>query len=123
MRPFYKMLSHGETLIVLGDSPPLQAEATDTDMVVNFLGAKRRLAGGALRMAQSTHSDIGAYLCYYDGQGKYRVEVCPPGSSHDHQSVQNIYDFFSRAILSDPGLWWGADLLPSMPLVSNDEGV
>lgn len=120
MRPFYKMLAKHQTLIVVGDSPPLGADSSDTDIVVNFLGAKRRLAGGALRMAQSTDSDIGAYLCYYVDKGNYRVEICPPAPASDPQSVQNIYDFFSRAILSDPGLWWGADLLPSMPVVSEE---
>ncbi|OYU46523.1 MAG: hypothetical protein CFE44_01700 [Burkholderiales bacterium PBB4] len=116
MRPFYRMLDKHQTLIILGDSPPLQSEPTDSDIVVNFLGAKRRLAGGALRMAQATKSDIGAYLCYYQSPGQYKVEVCNPMPADDLQSIQNVYDFFSRAIVADPGLWWGADLLPSMPI-------
>ena len=117
MRPFYRMLERNQTLIVLGDSPPLTPEPSDSDMVVNFLGEKRRLAGGALRLAQATHSNIGAYLCYYCGPGQYRVEVCPPGPALQPQTIQNIYDFFSQAILKDPGRWWGADLLPNMPIV------
>lgn len=119
MRPFYKMLAKHQVLIILGDSPPLKAAPSDTDMVVDFLGEKRRLAGGALRIAQSTDSDIGAYLCYYVGKGEYRVEICPPRPANEPHSVQGIYDFFSRAILKDPGLWWGADLLPSMPKEPN----
>ena len=116
MRPFYRMLERKETLIVLGDSPPLQPELSDADLVVNFLGATRRLAGGALRLAQSTDSNLGAYVCNYQSPGHYIVEVCPIGPANDPQTVQRIYDFFSAAILKNPGLWWGSDLLPSMPL-------
>ncbi|OYT92809.1 MAG: hypothetical protein CFE43_07015 [Burkholderiales bacterium PBB3] len=116
MRPFYRMLERKETLIVLGDSPPLQPELSDADLAVNFLGAVRRLAGGALRLAQSTDSNLGAYVCNYKSPGNYVVEMCPIGLASDPQTVQRIYDFFSAAILKNPGLWWGSDLLPSMPL-------
>ena len=116
MRPFYRMLARKETLIVLGDSPPLQSESSDGDLVVNFLGANRRLAGGALRLAQSTDSNLGAYICQYKSPGNYVVELCPIGRARDPQTIQRIYDFFSGAILKNPGLWWGSDLLPNMPI-------
>ena len=116
MRPFYRMLERRETLIVLGDSPPLQPEKNDTDLVTNFLGAKRRLAGGALRLAQSTDSNLGAYVCRYESPGCYVVEVCEIGPARDPKTIQRVYDFFSTAILKNPGLWWGSDLLASMPV-------
>lgn len=115
MRPFYRMLQRKETLVVLGDSPPLQPDPSEADVVVNFLGARRRLAGGALRLAQATDSDIGAYVCNYESPGRYSVKVSQIGSPHEIQTIQQIYDFFSTEILRNPGLWWGADLLPSMP--------
>lgn len=111
MRPFYRMLERNDTLIVLGDSPALP---NSPSMTVNFLGQNRLLAGGALRLAQRTDSDIGGYLCHHRGGGNYELEVCPIGPADDPQTIQRIYDFFSAAILKNPGHWWAADLLPDM---------
>ena len=34
----------------------------------------------------------------------------------DPLALEKIYDFFSHALLRDPGGWWAHDLLPHMQL-------
>ena len=119
LRPFYRMLEHRETLVVLGDAPVLP---NGVSMTVDFLGARRMMAGGALRMAQRTGSDLGGYVCRHLGQGRYELEVCPIGPANDPQTVAQVYRFFNDRILAQPGLWWAADLLPNMPPVIAQPG-
>jgi lauroyl/myristoyl acyltransferase len=115
LRPFFRMLQAHETLVVLGDAP---ATPHGVAMTVDFLGLDRLLAGGALRMAQSTGSDLGGYLCRYLGPGRYELVMCPIGPADDPQTVARLYRFFSDSIQARPGLWWAADLLPQMPQAS-----
>ena len=115
LKPFYAMLQRGEVLLVLADLP---ASPTGAAMQVNFLGERRGLAGGALRMAQQTGSDIGAYVCRHVGKGRYRLEFGPVSSCHDGTALDSIYQFFSDKIMETPGCWWGADLLQLIPSVA-----
>ncbi|MEI7538194.1 MAG: hypothetical protein WCJ76_13325 [Comamonadaceae bacterium] len=116
LRPFYRMLERSEALIVLGDAPVLPNGAA---MTVDFLGAQRRIAGGALRLAESTDSDLGAYICRYRSPGRYEVRLCPIGAAKDPETVARIYRFFNQHVLEQPGLWLAADLLPSMPALES----
>lgn len=112
IRPFYRMLEQGETLVVLGDAPVLPHGVSTK---VDFLGASRLLAGGALRLAQKANCDLGGYICRMERPGHYVMEWCPPGPANDPRTVQRVYDFFTRAIEESPGHWWASDLLPAMP--------
>lgn len=114
LRPFYRMLEHGEVLVVLADAPVLPQGAA---MTVDFLGGPRRLAGGALRLARRTHSELGGFVCRRSPDGSYVLQVSRLGEAEDPQTIEGVYRFFSQTILSDPGSWWAADLLPHMPLV------
>ncbi|MBV5299909.1 MAG: hypothetical protein JZU64_17695, partial [Rhodoferax sp.] len=105
LRPFYRMLERHETLVVLGDAPVL---GDGVAMTVDFLGAPRTLAGGALRMAQRTGSDMGGYVCRYLGPGRYELALCPTGPADDADTVARVYRFFSQQILASPGRWWAA---------------
>ena len=116
LRPFYRMLENHETLVVLADAPVLPLGAA---MTVDFLGGMRTLAGGALRLAQRTHSDLGGYVCRYQGAGRYALEFCTIGNADDPQTIERVYQFLTQAILAHPGGWWAADLLPHMPLVES----
>jgi lauroyl/myristoyl acyltransferase len=113
LRPFYRMLVNHETLVVLGDAPVLPNGAA---MTADFLGGPRVLAGGALRLAQRTGSDLGGFVCRCLGAGRYELEMCPIGPAGDPQTVARVYRFLSEQILAAPGLWWAADLLPNLPL-------
>lgn len=115
LRPFYRMLEANEVLVVLGDSPVL---AQGARMDVDFLGTRRTIAGGALRLAQHTGSDLGGFVCRYMGPGQYRLEMCPIGPAGDATTIEGVYRFFTEKIVADPGLWWAADLLPNLPPVA-----
>ncbi len=114
LRPFYRMLEHHDTLVVLADAPVLPNGAA---MTVDFLGAQRQIAAGALRLAQRNDCDLGGYVCLCTGPGRYTLELCEIGSANDPATVARIYQFFSDHILAEPGRWWAADLLPAMPPV------
>jgi lauroyl/myristoyl acyltransferase len=115
LRNFYRMLERRETLVVLGDAPVLPKGA---EMLVNFLGGERSLAGGALRMAKLTKSDLGGFVCRCVGVGRYQLEMCALGSASDPLTIDQIYQFFTEKIMDQPGGWWAADLLPHMPLTN-----
>jgi lauroyl/myristoyl acyltransferase len=110
LKPFYRMLNNAETVIVLADAPRLPH---GVPMDVDFLGERRVLAGGALRMAQHTDSDLGCFVCRHRGGGHYELALSVIGPARDPSTVAQVYDFFSHAILADPGRWWASDLLPT----------
>ncbi|HVZ46404.1 MAG TPA: methyltransferase domain-containing protein [Ramlibacter sp.] len=112
-REFYRMLGRGEVLVIIGDAPVLPDGA---EMVVPFAGGTRRLAGGALRLARATGSDIGAFVCRHLGGRRYRIEMSAIGPAEDPQTVAACYRFLGDAIEADPGGWWASDLLTAMPL-------
>ncbi|MBS7777102.1 hypothetical protein [Acidovorax sp. CCYZU-2555] len=112
LRPFYEMLKRQEMLVVLADAPVLPNGAS---MTVRFLGAARKIAGGALRIAQRTDSDIGAYLCIPVRKGHYKIVFLPPAPAQDPDTIQRIYDFFTENIMSHPGGWLASDLLHALP--------
>jgi lauroyl/myristoyl acyltransferase/SAM-dependent methyltransferase len=115
-REFYRMLHHKEVVIILADAPVLPGGGSA--MEVDFLGGRRVLAGGPLRMAQRTGSNLGCFVCRHRGGKDYQLEFGPTGLATDVHIVNDIYRFFSNAILENPGGWWAADQLPSMPLVA-----
>mgnify|MGYP001604566091 CR=1 FL=1 len=112
LRPFYDMLKRRESLVVLADAPVLPNGAA---MTVRFLGARRRIAGGGLRIAQRTDSDIGAYFCVPIRKGHYKLIFFPPAPARDPDTIQRIYDFFTEHIMNHPGGWLASDLLHAMP--------
>ena len=112
MRPFYRMLNAQETLVMLADAPVLPNGA---GVAVDFLGQRRTIAGGALRLVAKTHSAIGAYVCQCTGPGQYEMQIYPPVPLTDSGTIDTIYQFFSKTIIQNPGGWWAVDLLPHMP--------
>lgn len=117
-RTFYRMLERKEVLVILGDAPVLPGGGAS--MEVEFLGARRLLAGGPLRMAQRTDSDLGCYVCRHLGGIRYQMELGPMAPAQDPSAVERVYQFFSAAISANPGGWWAADLLPSMTVVNEE---
>jgi len=113
LRPFYRILENREALVVLGDSPALPGGAT---MQVDFLGQRRELAAGALRLAQQSGSDLGGFICRMERPGHYVMQWCEPGPADDPETLRQIYAMFSDSITERPGLWWAVDLLTQMPI-------
>jgi lauroyl/myristoyl acyltransferase len=114
LKPFFRMLDNRECLVVLADAP---ASSQGAYLQVDFMGAKRSLAGGALRMARRTGSKLGAFVCRFDGAGRYLVKGSLILDAADACAANTTYDFLTREILASPGLWWAADMLPLMPLI------
>lgn len=108
LRPFYAMLQRHETLVLLGDAPVLPQGVS---MEVDFLGGMRALAGGGLRMAQRTGSDIGGFVCFPAGTGRYFMDWCEPGRRDDPATVARVYDFFYAYPAQSWGLVGCRDLL------------
>ncbi|MFA6498755.1 MAG: hypothetical protein WC256_08230 [Desulfurivibrionaceae bacterium] len=118
LRPFYQMLDRGECLVVLADSPAIVGGVTATPY---FLGCRRLMAGGALRIAQKTGSDIGTFVCHYLTPASYQVKGGPIVAARDPQALDATYRFLSEEIKATPGKWWASDLLPLMsPVVQRD---
>ncbi len=115
LRPFYRMLERGECLVILADAPAAGGEAA----LPQFLGARRRLAGGALRMARKTGSDLGAFVCRFERAGRYRLAGGPIHDAADPLALDAVYGFLSAQISAAPGSWWAADLLPEMPAIES----
>lgn len=120
IRPFYQMLERGECLVVLADAP---ATAGGAAVTPRFLGAQRRLAGGALRIARKTGSDLGAFVCRFEGAGRYRLDGGPILKASDPLALDTVYGFLSKKILASPGHWWAADMLPDMPVIADTENL
>jgi lauroyl/myristoyl acyltransferase len=113
LRPFYRMLENKQILMMLADAPALPSGA---GVDVFFLGKKRHLAGGALRLAMKTNSLMAAYVCRCTGPGQYAMQLLAP-QEPSLGTLNAIYQFLGNAILQDPGRWWAIDLLPQMPIV------
>lgn len=116
LRPFYRMLERKECLVILADAPAVRGGAMATPY---FLGARRSMAGGSVRMARRTGSDIGAFVCRYNRPGHYTLEGSSISDANAPQAIDAAYGFLSQAILASPGLWWAADLLPAMTPVED----
>lgn len=113
LRPFYRMLERKEILMMLADAPVLPNGA---GIDVLFLGEKRRLAGGALRLAMKTNSLMAAYVCRCTGPGQYTMQILSP-QEPSLETLNSIYQFLGDTILQDPSQWWAIDLLPQMPIM------
>lgn len=114
LRPFYQMLERGETLVILADAPAIAGGASATPY---FLGSRRRMAGGALRMASKTGSDIGAFVCRHVKMGQYLVKGGPIIPANEPQAFDTVYRYLSDEIEATPGKWYASDLLPLMTAV------
>lgn len=120
VRPFYQMLERKECLVILADVPPIPKGTCATPL---FLGERRSLAGGALRMARKTGSELCAFVCRFEAAGRYRVAGGPILDAADPLALDAIYGFLSGEILASPGRWWGADLLSQMPPIDRAENI
>lgn len=116
LRPFYQMLERKECLVILADAP---ATVNSSAATPYFLGCRRRLAGGALRLARKTGSDLGAFVCRYLKPGRYLLKGGPIVDAHDPQAFDQVYRYLSDEIAAAPGRWCAADMLPLMTPVDN----
>ena len=112
LRQFYEVLERGGILVVIGDAPPLPGGVS---VEAAFLGARRTLAGGALRMARRQGSRIASFTCTHSGGNDYRLRFSRAFDARDPTAADGCYGFLSSQIMAEPGRWWAADMLPQMP--------
>jgi len=109
-RHFYRALQQGEAVVILADLPTPNQQS----LVVPFLGQLRCMASGPLRVAQKTHSLVGAFVCLHERTGQYRL-MCAPLRSLDTESPARsfvpLYAFLDAYLHRYPARWWAADLL------------
>ena len=117
-KPFYAMLKRKECIMILGDVPLYDHKATAATPL--FLGGRRRIAGGPLRMAKQTDSNFASFVCRNEGIGRYSLDGSPILNAKDPQALDSAYALMSRHITDAPGRWWTPDILPDMPII-NDE--
>ena len=119
-RSLLKALRRHETVVVVADAP---ATAHGSGTWLSWLGAERKLADGALRMAKESGSQLCAMVCVTGTDGEIRwlcSEIHDPET--DPQSAQKCFAHLEQAILSHPGHWWAAHLLNDYPCrsIGND---
>ena len=105
IRYFYQRLKSGDAVLMGADLPaPAQAF-----IPVPFLGQRRKMAEGPIRLAEKTGSLITAYTCYYRSPGKY--ELClAPLYEVTSENIKSLYEFLTKHICKYPERWWAADL-------------
>ncbi|MDD2743484.1 MAG: lysophospholipid acyltransferase family protein [Rhodocyclaceae bacterium] len=113
LRTFYSAVRRGECVVILGDAPT--ANLNDA-LAVNFFGAKRAFAPGAIRIAEKMNVPVAAFVCHRLECGRYLVEfgrvMSPQERSHSN-NLDSIFGFLEAQILASPGRWWAADQLPN----------
>lgn len=117
LRQFYQILERGECLVVLADAPAVRGSARSCPL---FMGCRRNMSGGAERLARKTSSDLGAFVCTYQGSSNYTLTGGPIVNLQTDGALDSIYNFLSTQIIKDPGRWGAVDLLPLMTVVDNE---
>jgi lauroyl/myristoyl acyltransferase len=105
---FYRILNKGEIVTLMGDVPGSKSTVT-----IPFLGHSFRLPLGAWHLARKTNSLLGAYVCHYQGSGRYWIDSLPcwmPDPEDPIQSLQPAYRFMESRILRYPHRWITADI-------------
>jgi lauroyl/myristoyl acyltransferase len=116
MRPFYQMLKRKEILVILCDVP--LGGDSKTDLETHFINARRKLSGGAYRMAEKTSSNVAGFVCEYRSGAEYSLTVSDVFDLDSQDAADNTYEFLSENILRAPGKWWASYLLLDLPPVA-----
>lgn len=114
LKTFYSGIRSGEGVVVLGEAPTGNVEEA---LLVDFLGRRRAIAPGAVRIAEKTGAPMAAFVCLREAVGSYRVLCSPlvfPEKTAGHsQNVQFLFDFLAAHVRQMPDRWWAADQLPN----------
>jgi hypothetical protein len=114
LRAFYRALLRKETVVVVADLPATQE---GSGVCLPWLGQSRKLANGGFRMALETDSQICAMVCSTNSEGEVSwlcSDVYDPESSADYET--QLFQFFEKCILENPGKWWASHLLQDYPV-------
>ncbi len=114
MRYFYRMLAQGDVVVVLADAP---APPDGPGVCLPFLGAQRKVAQGALRLATQSGSLLAAFACHAHGGRRHSVALSPLWDPQDdaQATYARAFAFMEQHIRVNPARWWGSHLLPLYP--------
>lgn len=114
MRYFYRVLAQGDVVVVLADAP---APADGPGVCLPFLGAQRKVAQGALRLATQSDSMLAAFACHAHGGRRHSVALSPLWDPRDdaQAAYAQAFAFMDQHIRVNPGRWWASHLLPLYP--------
>lgn len=117
-RHYYRALKAGEVVVMLCDAPALSPE---TGVWLPWMGQRRAVAQGALRMVAGTRCALGGFACHYLGGNRHALELSPlhpPAADGvgQHASHAAVFAFLEQHIQRAPARWWGMHLLPHYPL-------
>lgn len=117
-RHCYRALKAGEVVVMLTDAPALSPEA---GVWLPWLGRRRAVAQGALRMAAGTGCALGGVICRHLGGRRHALELSPlhpPAADEAALEADHavVFAFLEQHIRQALGHWWGMHLLPHYPL-------
>jgi lauroyl/myristoyl acyltransferase len=122
---FYGVLNRGGIVVVVSEAPATGSKGT----WVNWMGKRRKMADGALRMALDTDSQIIGMRNQEVKPGhvewQWSALVDPREIQHHDEEMAReqiyalIFSFLEDGIKAAPGRWWAAHLLSDF-LVQDD---
>lgn len=114
LRRLYRALQAGDMVVVMADLP---AAPGQDGVCVPWLGARRLMAAGAVRLARQTGCALSAMVVNRVRPGAWAWQLTEPllpdPALPDGQDVAvcAAYAALGQAILRHPGRWWAAHLL------------
>lgn len=124
LRRLYRGLAAGDWVVVMADLPPAPGQ---DGVCVPWLGERRWLAEGAVRLARQTGSPLASLGMWRDAPGEWRWHLGDlrhlDEGGDGERAIADVYAGLGEAIRQAPGHWWAAHLLPEMRCGDTDLGV
>lgn len=118
-KTFYEVLRQGGIVVVVSETPA--SHDADKGTWVQWLGRRRKMADGALRMAIDTDSELVAMQNWRNPQRVVEwawSEPVDPRNFPDPMTAQAreamvapLFAFLEAGLRAHPGRWWGSHLL------------
>lgn len=115
LRRLYRGLAAGDWVVVMADLPPAPGQE---GVSVPWLGERRWLAEGAVRLARQTGTPLASLGLLRGAPGEWRwalgdLQWLNEGGDGD-SAIGRAYADLDSVIRQAPGHWWAAHLLPEM---------
>lgn len=104
----YSSLSKGECVMFVSDVP-----GSKSTIHIPFVSKKFQMPLGAFHLANKTGSKLAAYVCIYEGLGKYKTVFLPPVEifpDNPEKTMRPIYEFLESWILKYPDRWMASEI-------------
>jgi lauroyl/myristoyl acyltransferase len=114
LRALYRALQAGDLVVVMADVP---AAPGQDGICVPWLGRRRVLAPGAVRLARQTGAAMAAMVVACPANGAWSWTLTEPLVAKvgvpdgEDAAICAAYRALGAAIMANPGGWWAAHLL------------